>query len=81
MGLAEGDGKLLYVPGQFAHGFQTLEDDTEVSYEVSEFYAPQFERGVRYNDPAFAVGWPLAVTAISTKDRSWADFEAVSRLG
>ncbi len=79
--LAEGDGRLLYVPEEFAHGFQTLQDDTEVSYEVSEFYAPDFERGVRYNDPAFGVDWPLVVTVISAKDRAWPDFEHIARLG
>lgn len=64
----------LYVPGGFAHGFQTLQDGTEVTYHVSEFYTPKAERGIRHNDDAFAIGWPLPVEAISEKDQSWPDF-------
>lgn len=60
--------KTLYVPEGFAHGFQTLEDDSELLYLVSECYAPQAEGGVRYNDPAFGIQWPLAVTDLSEKD-------------
>lgn len=63
--------RMLYVPEGFAHGFQTLEDDTEVTYQVSEFYTPGAERGVRYDDPGLGVTWPLEVTAISEKDRTW----------
>jgi dTDP-4-dehydrorhamnose 3,5-epimerase len=65
----------LYVPQGFAHGFQTLCDDTQVGYLISAFYAPQAASGVRYNDPAFAIDWPLPVTEISEKDRSWPDFQ------
>ncbi len=61
----------LYVPGMFAHGFQTLADDTEVNYLVSEFYTPGQERGLRYDDPALGIEWPLPVTVVSDKDRSW----------
>ncbi len=50
---------MLYVPEGFAHGFQTLEDDTEVFYQMSEFYAPECARGVRWNDPAFGIEWPI----------------------
>lgn len=64
----------LYVPEGFAHGFQTLCDDTEVGYLISAFYAPEAACGVRYDDPAFAIEWPLPVTAISEKDLSWPDF-------
>jgi len=64
----------LYVPEGFAHGFQTLCDDTEVGYLISAFYAPQAAAGVRYDDPAFAIDWPLPVTEISDKDRTWPDF-------
>ena len=71
--------KMLYVPEHFAHGFQTLETDTEVTYQVSQFYAPQFERGVRYDDPAFRIAWPLAVRVISDKDRSWPDYLLCTR--
>jgi dTDP-4-dehydrorhamnose 3,5-epimerase len=64
----------LYVPGMFAHGFQTLADDTEVNYLVSEFYAPGQERGLRYDDPALGIQWPLDVTVVSDKDRAWPPF-------
>jgi len=70
-------GTMLYVPENFAHGFQTLEDHTEVAYQVSQFYAPEHERGIRYDDPAFGIRWPMEVAVISEKDRTWADF----RLG
>lgn len=66
--------RMLYVPDNFAHGFQTLEDDTEAFYMVTEFYTPDAERGARWNDPAFGIEWPTAVTTISEKDQSWADF-------
>lgn len=66
--------RTLFVPEHFAHGFQTLEDDTEVHYQVSEFYAPEAERGARYDDPGFGIVWPLPVSAISDKDRQWPDF-------
>ena len=69
---------MLHVPEGFAHGFITLEDDTEVFYLVSEFYSPECERGVRYNDPAFAIAWPAHVQVISPKDNSWPDFHEVS---
>ena len=68
--------KMLYVPESFAHGFQTLENDTEVIYQVSQFYAPQSERGVRYNDPAFGIKWPVDVQVITDKDNNWADYTA-----
>ncbi len=67
--------KMLYVPEGFAHGFQTLEDDTEAFYQVSEFYSPALERGVRWNDPSFRVEWPaVEKRIISDKDRSWPDY-------
>jgi dTDP-4-dehydrorhamnose 3,5-epimerase len=66
--------KMLYVPEGFAHGYQTLADNTEISYQTSQFYAPQAARGVRYNDPAFGITWPLAVEAISDADKHWPDF-------
>lgn len=61
---------------RYAHGFQTLEDDTEVTYQVSQCYAPPYERGVRYDDPLFEIEWPLAVEVISDKDKSWPDYAA-----
>jgi dTDP-4-dehydrorhamnose 3,5-epimerase len=64
----------LYVPKGFAHGFQTLCDDVEVGYLISAFYAPAAADGVRHDDPAFAIEWPLPVSVISEKDRTWPDF-------
>lgn len=61
----------LYIPAGFAHGFQTLSDDTVVSYLISEFYEPKASIGVRYSDPAFIINWPLRPTAVSEKDRAW----------
>jgi len=65
---------MLYVPEGFGHGFQTLVDHTEVTYMVSEFYAPHSEGGVRYNDPAFGIEWPGEVTVLSEKDQNLPDF-------
>lgn len=65
---------MLYVPGGFAHGFITLEDDTEVFYQMSEFYAPEAAAGFRWNDPAFGIEWPVEVTVISERDRTYPDF-------
>lgn len=67
--------RMLYVPEGFAHGFQSLTDDTEVYYFVSQFYAPESERGLRYNDPVFNIEWPMDVTVISDKDRNWPDYK------
>jgi len=64
----------LYVPAGFAHGFQTLSDDVEVSYLISTPYQSGSAAGIRYNDPAFGIVWPLAVTEISEKDLQWPDF-------
>lgn len=69
--------RALYVPELFAHGYQALTADAEVVYQVGEFYTPGYERGLRYNDPAFGIGWPIPVTVISEKDAAWALFEAV----
>ena len=65
----------LYVPEMFAHGFQTLADETEVSYQMGEFYAPGYDRGFRYDDSAFKIVMPLPVSQISEKDQSWPRFE------
>jgi dTDP-4-dehydrorhamnose 3,5-epimerase len=64
----------LYIPAGFAHGFQTLSDGTEVHYLISANYEPSAARGLRYNDPSFAIKWPLPITAIAAKDRAWPDF-------
>ena len=69
--LTEENGRMLYVPTGFAHGFQTLEDDTHVTYQVSHPYTPEAEGGVRWDDPAFAIRWPLPVGVISDKDAAW----------
>ena len=61
----------LYVPSGFAHGFQSLTDGTMVGYLISNYYEPSASSGVSYDDPAFGIQWPLPVTAISERDRSW----------
>ena len=63
--------RALYIPEMFAHGLQTLEDGTEVFYQMSEFYAPKLARGLRYDDPKLGIKWPLAVSCISERDESW----------
>ena len=67
--------KMVYIPEGFAHGFLTLEDNTEVFYQMSEFYAPESSRGVRWNDPAFNILWPADVNVISEKDKTYPDFK------
>ena len=66
--------KMLYVPEGFAHGFLTLEDNAEVFYQMSEVYSPEHARGVRWNDPAFAIEWPLTPGIMSERDESYSDF-------
>jgi dTDP-4-dehydrorhamnose 3,5-epimerase len=66
---------MMYVPQGFAHGFITLTDEVEVVYLVSASYAPNLERGVLWDDPAFAIAWPQRPTEISSKDRSWPLFD------
>jgi dTDP-4-dehydrorhamnose 3,5-epimerase len=66
----------VYVPEGCAHGFQTLEDDTEVFYQMSAFHAPEHARGVRWDDPAFAIAWPPAERIMSARDASYPDFTA-----
>jgi len=66
--------KMLFIPQGFGHGFITLKDDTEVFYQMSEFYAPQCAGGVRWNDPAFDIDWPVEVKAISEKDMQYPDY-------
>jgi dTDP-4-dehydrorhamnose 3,5-epimerase len=79
--LTDKNYKMLYVPRNFAHGFQTLEDETEVMYLVSEFYAPDTERGVRFDDPAINIQWPLEVAQISEKDAAWPNFQDKIQVG
>ncbi len=73
--------RMMYVPKGFAHGFVTLADDTEAFYLVDEFYSPEHERGVRWNDPRFAIEWPIAPVVLSDKDRAHRDFDAAWHLG
>jgi dTDP-4-dehydrorhamnose 3,5-epimerase len=63
--------RALYVPERFAHGYQVLQDRTETSYQVGEFYAPDTEGGLLYSDPRLGLAWPLPVAEISPKDAAW----------
>jgi dTDP-4-dehydrorhamnose 3,5-epimerase len=72
--------KTLYVPKGFAHGFITLQPDTEAFYLLTEFYSPEHERGIRYNDPKFGIPWPMAPTVISDKDAKHPDFNPAVHL-
>jgi dTDP-4-dehydrorhamnose 3,5-epimerase len=74
--LTEDNHKMIYVPAGFAHGYQTLADDSELTYYTTAFFAPDAARGVRFDDPAFAIAWPLEVRTISARDRSWPDYNA-----
>ena len=67
--------KMVYIPRAFAHGFQTLEENSEVFYQMSETYSPDHARGVRWNDPAFGIVWPPAERLIHERDQSYADFQ------
>lgn len=72
--------RMIYVPHGFAHGFQALEDNTEVFYQMSEFYVPEAARGIRWDDRAFGIEWPSGERIIFDRDRNYPDF-CVSRLG
>jgi dTDP-4-dehydrorhamnose 3,5-epimerase len=69
--LSAENGRMLYVPEHCAHGYQTLEECTEMYYMTSQFYTPSTARGVRFDDPAFGIQWPLAATVVSEQDRNW----------
>lgn len=73
--LRAGVHRMLYVPERFGQGFITLEDETEVTYQVSAPYTPEAGDGIRYDDPALAIEWPVDVRVISEKDRSWPPFD------
>jgi len=73
--LTEKNRKMLYIPEGFAHGFQTLADNTELFYLVSQFYTPEAERGVRWNDLRFGISWPEEKVLLSDKDLTWPDFQ------
>jgi dTDP-4-dehydrorhamnose 3,5-epimerase len=66
--------RMLYIPEGFAHGYLTLTDDAEMLYQTSQFFASTSARGVRYDDPAFAIAWPVPVSVISDADRNWPDY-------
>jgi dTDP-4-dehydrorhamnose 3,5-epimerase len=70
--------KALYVPKGFAHGFQTLEDHTEIFYQMSEFYAPNQAGGFRWNDPTFNINWPESISIISDRDQEYADYSTAN---
>lgn len=74
--LSADNHRMLYVPRLCAQGYQTLVDDTELLYQMSEFYVPESARGVAYDDPAFGIHWPLPVSVISPKDQSWQRYAA-----
>ncbi len=74
MDLTAENRSMLYIPEGFAHGFQTLEDDTEVLYQMSEFYHPECARGVKWNDRAFRIAWPINNPTISARDQQYPDF-------
>jgi dTDP-4-dehydrorhamnose 3,5-epimerase len=73
--LSGDNGRMLYIPEGFAHGFQTLADDTEVFYQMTESFAPACGCGARWNDPAFKIAWPLPDPIMNDRDRSWPDFQ------
>jgi dTDP-4-dehydrorhamnose 3,5-epimerase len=73
--LTSDNHRMIYIPAGFAHGYQILMDDTEVFYQVGQFYAPGYERGIRWDDPAFGIEWPLTENLIlSEKDKSWPNY-------
>lgn len=72
--LSAENGRQFYIPEGCAHGFQTLSDDAEISYLISQYYAPEASAGVRWDDPRFGITLPLPVSTISAKDAAWADF-------
>lgn len=73
--LSAANGRALFVPQGFAHGFLTLADDAHVLYQMGQFYQPDAARGVRYSDPSFGIEWPRAPTVISERDATYPDFD------
>ena len=76
--LDQNNHKMIFIPKGFAHGFQTLENNTMVFYQMSEFYRAKYARGVRYNDPKFKIPWPNPKKIISEKDRNYPYIEKVN---
>jgi len=79
--LSADNRRMMYVPKGFAHGFITLQDDTEAFYFVDEPYAPEVERGIRWNDPRFGIEWPTEPVVLSDKDRDQRDFDPAWHQG
>lgn len=77
--LSSVNARAIFIPEGFAHGFQTLEDNSEVFYQMFEFYAPDYARGVRWDDPAFGISWPLPNPIISEKDMSYPSYGNISQ--
>jgi dTDP-4-dehydrorhamnose 3,5-epimerase len=75
--LTASNGVGLYIPEGLAHGFQTLADDTEVLYQMSAFYAPDAQRGIRYDDPAFDIPWPISGPIVLARDGAYPNFAAL----
>jgi dTDP-4-dehydrorhamnose 3,5-epimerase len=75
--LTEDNRRAIFVPRGFAHGFQTLVDQTEVFYQMSEFFQPSSARGIRWNDPAIGISWPLGQPTLSAKDEAYPLLEQV----
>jgi dTDP-4-dehydrorhamnose 3,5-epimerase len=73
--LNDQNSKIIYIPKGFAHGFQTLENDSQVIYQNSQIHKPEYEKGIRWNDPYFEIKWSLEEKIISAKDESWINFE------
>ena len=73
--------RMMYVPEGFAHGFITLTDEAEAFYFADEFFAPEMERGVRWNDPRFGISWPMEPAVLSERDRNHRDFDPAYHLG
>ncbi len=74
--LTEDNRKILYIPKGFANGFQTLTENTEVFYQMSDFFAPDSARGIRWNDQLFKIKWPLRVAMISSRDKNYKNFDS-----
>ncbi|HMR62578.1 MAG TPA: dTDP-4-dehydrorhamnose 3,5-epimerase [Anaerolineae bacterium] len=72
--LSQDNHKMLYVPEGFAHGYVTLTDNAEMCYQTSQFFSREYANGVRYNDPAFDIRWPLEIQVISEQDKNWLDY-------
>jgi dTDP-4-dehydrorhamnose 3,5-epimerase len=72
--LSADNHQMMYAPEGCGHGYLTLDDETEVAYQMSEFYHPELQRGVRWDDPAFGIEWPEPIRVISDRDRAYSDF-------